>query len=96
MQIYKTTRCTLMTLAYRYLVVLLSLFFASRAHMRRASSFVLFPVNTDGNLLATGKPSSASGLPPLRERQANYRLVQGSKYAREADKLVRDVLVATD
>jgi hypothetical protein len=49
---------------------------------------IAFP--PDGNLLATGKPSSPmSDLPPLRERQTNYRLVQGSKYARAADQLAR-------
>ena len=32
---------------------------------------------------------STSDLPPLRERQTNYRLVQGSKYARAADQLAR-------
>lgn len=51
-------------------------------------TFVL--VDDDGKLLAKGKPTPG-GLPPLRERQMNYRLVQGSKYARAADLLARKV-----
>ena len=43
-------------------------------------SFVL--VDDEGELLNTGHPSK--GLPPLQYRSANYRLVQGSKYARVA------------
>jgi hypothetical protein len=50
----------------------------------RYDTFVL--VDDDGNLLARGKPlDGPAGLPPLRERQMNYRIVQGSKYARAAD-----------
>lgn len=50
----------------------------------RFDTFVL--VDDDGNLLARGTPSDGpAGLPPLRERQMNYRIVQGSKYARVAD-----------
>jgi len=45
------------------------------------TTFVL--VDDDGKLLATGAPTG--DLPPLRERQMNYRLVIGSKYARAAD-----------
>jgi len=52
-------------------------------------SFVL--VDDDGKLLAKGKPSSLEGLPPLRERQMNYKIVEGSKYAKEADKLASNV-----
>jgi hypothetical protein len=48
-------------------------------------SFVL--VDDDGALLAKGKPSGI--LPALRERQANYRIVQGSKYAKEADEFAK-------
>lgn len=44
-------------------------------------SFVL--VDDAGGELARGKPSGA--LPRLRERQLNYAIVQGSKYARVAD-----------
>lgn len=51
--------------------------------------FVL--VDDDGSLLAKGSPTS--GLPSLRERQANYEVVKGSKYAREADALARLVAV---
>ena len=47
------------------------------------TAFVL--VDDDGELLATGLPTGA--LPDLRERQYNYRVVQGSKYARAADQL---------
>lgn len=47
-------------------------------------TFVL--VDDDGNLLARGTPSDGpTGLPPLRERVQNYRIVQGSKYARAVD-----------
>lgn len=47
--------------------------------------FVL--VDDDGKLLAHGKPNDGDGnLPPLRERQMNFRVVQGSKYASEATK----------
>lgn len=52
-------------------------------------SFVL--VDDEGKLLAKGKPSSLEGLPPLRERQMNYNIVEGSKYSREADKLASNV-----
>ena len=46
------------------------------------NSFVL--VADDGALLASGTPTG--NLPALRERQANFQIVQGSKYAREAMK----------
>jgi hypothetical protein len=53
-------------------------------------SFVL--VDDDGNLLAKGTPSDGpAGLPNLRERQMNYRLVAGSKYAREADAIASNM-----
>lgn len=52
-------------------------------------TFVL--VDDDGKPLATGKPSSLEDLPPLRERVMNYRLVQGSKYAREADLIANKI-----
>ena len=48
-------------------------------------TFVL--VVDDGSLLAQGKPMNLDGLPPLRERQLNYRVVAGSKYAVQADKI---------
>ena len=47
-------------------------------------TFVL--VDDDGHLLARGKPNGG-GLPVLRERQMNYRIVAGSKYAKEADRI---------
>ena len=47
------------------------------------SSFVL--VDDDGNLLAKGTPTGS--LPNHGEREMNYRVVKGSKYAREADKI---------
>lgn len=47
------------------------------------SSFVL--VDDDGNLLAKGTPTGS--LPNNGEREMNYRVVKGSKYAREADKI---------
>ena len=47
-------------------------------------SFVL--VDDDGAELARGRPTSTGGrLPALRDRQLNYRIVQGSKYAKAAD-----------
>jgi hypothetical protein len=46
-------------------------------------TFVL--VDDDGKLLQHGTPSG--DLPPLRDRQLNYRLVMGSKYAIAADSL---------
>lgn len=46
-------------------------------------TFVL--VDDHGKLLAKGKPMD--GMPALRERQMNYRICAGSKYAREADRL---------
>lgn len=53
-------------------------------------TFVL--VDDDGNLLAKGTPSDSEGpLPALRERQLNYSLVKGSKYAKEADKFSSNV-----
>mmetsp|Transcript_25477 Transcript_25477/g.28117 ORF Transcript_25477/g.28117 Transcript_25477/m.28117 type:complete len:278 (+) Transcript_25477:166-999(+) len=47
-------------------------------------TFVL--VDDDGKLLAKGKPSSGK-LPIMQERMTNYRIVVGSKYATEANKL---------
>jgi hypothetical protein len=46
--------------------------------------FVL--VNDDGGLLAYGKPSGGV-LPNRREREMNYRIMMGSKYAVEAETL---------
>lgn len=49
-------------------------------------SFVL--VDDDGKLLAKGTPSDGpAALPELRQRMVNYQMVQGSKYAVEADKV---------
>ena len=57
---------------------------------QRMDTFVL--VDDAGKLLATGKPSDGpAGLPNLNERQMNYRLVQGSKYAKVADALASNV-----
>jgi len=39
-------------------------------------------VDDEGNLLNQGRPTGK--LPPLRERQLNYEMVKGSKYARAA------------
>lgn len=50
--------------------------------------FVL--VDDDGRLLAVGS-NLTDALPPLRERQTNYGLVTGSKYAKEADQLAKNV-----
>ena len=38
-------------------------------------------------LLATGRPAGANDGPPREERQANYALVRGSKYAVAVDAL---------
>lgn len=51
-------------------------------------TFVL--VDDAGALLATGKPMSGN-LPALRERQKNYQICAGSKYAREADRIAQHV-----
>jgi len=42
-------------------------------------------VGDDGAELARGSPTG--GLPALRQRQMNYQLVQGSKYASAVDKI---------
>ena len=48
--------------------------------------FVL--VDDDGKLLAKGKPSDGPGaLPEKREREMNYHIMKGSKYATAADSL---------
>ena len=47
------------------------------------STFVL--VDDDGELLASGSPTGQ--LPRPIERQANFKLVAGSKYAHAAEKL---------
>ena len=47
--------------------------------------FVL--VDDDGKELAHGKPTGR--LPSLQERQVNYKIVAGSKYAIAADKIAR-------
>lgn len=49
--------------------------------------FVL--VDDDGNLLAEGRPQGR--LPPLRERQQNYQMVAGSKYAAAAVALAANI-----
>jgi hypothetical protein len=49
------------------------------------SSFVL--VDDNGSLLQSGMPTGEE-LPALSLREANYKLVEGSKYAIEADKFV--------
>lgn len=49
------------------------------------SSFVL--VDDDGKLLAKGTPTGV--LPPARDRQMNYQLVNGSKYAVQADRFAQ-------
>lgn len=49
-------------------------------------TFVL--VDDEGGFLAKGTPSDGPGsLPPLRERMLNYRIMQGSKYSVEAEKI---------
>ena len=53
----------------------------------RYDTFVL--VDDDGKLLARGTPSGE--LPGLREREMNYKIVAGSKYANEADRIARNI-----
>ena len=48
-------------------------------------TFVL--VDDDGKELAQGKPTGR--LPSLRERQVNYKIVAGSKYASVADNIAK-------
>jgi hypothetical protein len=49
-------------------------------------TFVL--VDDGGKLLAKGTPSDGPGaLPSMRERATNYKVVEGSKYSVEADKI---------
>jgi hypothetical protein len=49
-------------------------------------SFVL--VDDAGALLAKGSPAEGSQLPALEERVMNYKVVKGSKYAVEADRML--------
>ena len=49
------------------------------------TSFVI--VDDAGNKLNQGTPKPDSGLPHISERQGNYMLVKGSKYANVADNL---------
>lgn len=52
-------------------------------------TFVL--VDDEGALLAKGTPSDGPGaLPPARERMLNFRIMQGSKYAIEAEKVASE------
>ena len=48
------------------------------------NTFVL--VDDDGKILNKGTPKADSGLPAMSERQRNYMLVKGSRYATAADK----------
>jgi hypothetical protein len=48
------------------------------------SSFVL--VDDAGKLLAHGTPKEGSGLPSLQQRQKNFEVVRGGRYATEAEK----------
>jgi len=57
-------------------------------------TFVL--VDDDGKLLAQGKPSDGPGaLPRRREREMNYAIVKGSKYAIVADSLAEAAMNST-
>jgi len=47
-------------------------------------SFVL--VDDEGKLLAKGTPQAGSGLPSVQQRQKNYEVVRGGRYAAEAEK----------
>lgn len=50
--------------------------------------------DVDGKRLAHGKPTGV--LPDLRQRQMNFKLVQGSKYAVEAEKIAKEAGAATE
>ena len=51
-------------------------------------TFVL--VDDDGNFLCKGKPSDGpQNLPSLRDRQLNFRVVQGSKYSVVAESMAK-------
>jgi len=53
------------------------------------NTFVL--VDDDGKCLAQGTPSDGpQGLPSLRERMMNYKIVEGSKYATAADEIAAE------
>lgn len=53
-------------------------------------TFVL--VDDDGKLLARGTPSDGPrSLPTIRQREMNYSIVKGSKYAKEAELIASDV-----
>jgi len=55
-------------------------------------TFVL--LDDEGKLLARGTPSDGpDNLPPLRERMLNFRIMQGSKYAVEAEKIAKSMAV---
>jgi hypothetical protein len=49
------------------------------------ATFVL--VDDDGKLLVKGTPQEGSGLPSLQQRQGNFDVVRGGRYAVEAEKL---------
>lgn len=54
--------------------------------------FVL--VDDDGEELAQGKPTGR--LPSLRERQVNYKIVAGSKYAVAANQIAKGQTTSTE
>ena len=49
------------------------------------NTFVL--IDDDGKLLNKGTPKANSGLPSIRERQKNFEIVRGSKYAVAAEEI---------
>jgi len=56
---------------------------------KQYDTFVL--VDDDGKLLARGTPSDGPhNLPSFRDRQLNFRVVQGSKYAAAAETLAKE------
>jgi hypothetical protein len=57
----------------------------------RFDTFVL--VDDDGKELARGTPTG--DLPRIGERQANYRIVRGSKYAAAADEIAKSLKSST-
>lgn len=60
---------------------------------RQYDEFVL--VDDDGQLLAHVKEVQPP-LPSMRERQMNYRIVEGSKYAKEADRIAHAYRMAVE
>ena len=80
----------------KYLTTFTNVLHDHRKHLYTAFKLVWCPtesfdtfvlVDDDGKELAQGKPTGR--LPSLRERQVNYKIVAGSKYAFVADNIAK-------